>query len=212
MKYIIGFVSLSAAVAFIAGCASTGYDKAEDTSTSLQQTAKRIDQGNAQIDIVLTNLSALVNSPNEHLKPQYKKFNSAMNDLESLVKNVGDDANDMQTEGVAYFDKWDEELAKIHNEDIRSRSEERERLMSEQFDQVEADYLHTRNDFTPFMSDLEDIRTALAVDLTAGGLDSIRDEVTKANQDSAPVRQSLNNLSASFKELGVSLSAKVERP
>lgn len=209
MKNIIKFICLPVAIAVIAGCASTGYEKADATSTSLQKAAQRIDQSNLQIDTVLTNLSALVNSPDENLKPQFAKFNTAMNHLESLAKNVRDDANDMQTEGAAYFSNWDEELAKINNENIRSRSADRKNAAAEQFDQVKAGYLHAKNDFTPFMSDLEDIRTALATDLTADGLNSIRSVVNKANTDAATLRLALNNLSADFKKLGVSLSATI---
>ena len=56
------------------------------------------------------------------------------------------------------------------------------------------------------MSDLKDIRTALATDLTSAGLDSVKSVVKKANDDAPPVRESLGKLSADFKDLGISLT------
>jgi hypothetical protein len=75
-----------------------------------------------------------------------------------------------------------------------------------QFERVRLSYVQTNADFAPLMSDLKDIRTLLATDLTTGGLASIRGRATQANDKMPPLRTSLIHLSADFKELGVALS------
>ena len=189
------------------GCASsTGYDKAADTSTSLEKTAQNIHKGNGQIDAVLFALSSLVDSPAADIKPQFEKFNSAVGKLESLSNDVNTQAAAMQTQGADYFRSWDVELAKIQNEDIRSRSADRKNAVAARFDKVRVSYVQTKAAFIPFMSDIKDIRTALATDLTADGLASVKSFAKKANKNAAPLHESLTDLEADFKALGVALS------
>ena len=200
--------SLAAAVLLMTGCASTtGYDKAADTSTSLEKTAQNIHKGNGQIDAVLFALSSLVNSPAADIKPQFDKFNTAVEKLESLSNDVNTQAASMQTQGADYFRSWDTELAKIQNEDIRSRSSDRKNAVAARFDKVRVSYVQTKAAFIPFMSDLKDIRTALATDLTADGIASVKSFANKANKNSTPLRESLTDLEADFKALGVALSS-----
>jgi hypothetical protein len=69
---VLGLAASTPAV-FFAGCASSGYKQAGDTSTSLQKAAHAIDKGDTQIDTVLLALSDLVNNPGPNLEPQFDK-------------------------------------------------------------------------------------------------------------------------------------------
>jgi len=199
--------SIVAAVLLMAGCASTGYEKAGDTSCTIEKTARNIHKGNGQIDSVLFSLSSLVNSPEADIKSQFEKFNTSVSKLEKLSNDVNAQSVAMQTQGADYFRTWDEELAKIQNEDIRSRSTDRKNAVAARFEKVRISYAQAKADFVPFMSDLKDIRTALATDLTAGGIASIKSVANKADDNAAPLRKSLTNLEQDFKDLGVSLSS-----
>ncbi len=199
--------ALIASAVLVGGCASAGYDKAADTSVSVRETANSISRGSAQVDATLATLTDLVNSPAENIKPQFQKFDDSVTKLSSLAKEVSEDAADMEKEGSDYFKKWDEELAKINNEDIRSRSTERKTEVSERFSRVRVSYVRAKNAFAPLMSNLKDIRTALATDLTGAGIASIRSTANQAKADAGPLRDSLYELAADFRALGVSLSS-----
>ncbi len=201
-------VSLASLVLLSGGCASNSYNtKAADTSSSLEKTAQDVRLGNGQIDAVLFALSGLVNSPAADLKPQFNKFTSAVEKLEDLAADISKQATSMQASGADYFRTWDEELAKINNEDIRSRSTDRKNAVAARFERVRVTYVQTKSAFIPFLSDLKDIRTALATDLTAGGLASVKTVANHAGDNVPPLRESLSNLESEFKSLGVSLSA-----
>lgn len=204
------FASAVALTVFAAGCASsstsTSYKKAGDTSTSLQKTALSIDKGEVQIDAVLVALSDLVNNPNTDIKAQFEKYNASVDKLDSLSKDVSKQALAMQVQGAAYFQQWDADLATMQNEDIRSRSTDRKNQVAARFDRVRASYAHTKDAFVPFMSRLTDVRTALATDLTTGGLASVKSTANEAQSDATPLREALRELSTDFKALGVSLS------
>ena len=202
------FAALAALTIFTAGCASSSsYEKAGKTSTSLQETALNIDKGEVQIDTALRALSDLVNAPNQNIKPQFKKFESAVEKLDSLSKDVSKQALAMQAQGAAYFQQWDTDLAKIQNEDIRSRSTERKNIVAARFDRVRASYAHAKDAFVPFMSRLSDVRTALSADLTGEGLSSVKSSADEAKANAVPLREALREWSADFRVLGLSLSS-----
>ena len=203
------FASAVALTVFAGGCASsssTSYKKAGDASTSIQKTAVGIDKGEVQIDAVLLALSDLVNHPNTDLKAQFEKFNTSVDKLDSLSKDVSKQAVAMQAQGAAYFQQWNTDLDTMQNEDIRSRSTERKNLVAARFDRVRASYAQAKNAFVPFMSRLTDVRTALATDLTTEGLASVKSVANEAKTDATPLREALRDLSTEFKALGVSLS------
>ncbi len=203
------YLSASIAVLVLAmsGCASTGYEKAGHTTASIEKTAREIHKGNGQIDAVLFALSSMVNNPEADIKPQFAKFDTALGKLESLSEDVNKQNAAMQAQGADYFRNWDAELAKIQNEDIRSRSAERKSAVAARFDKVRVSYAKTKATFQPFLSDLKDIRTSLATDLTVAGVASIKSTANKAQSNVTPLRESMSELEADFKALGVSLSA-----
>lgn len=207
LKSILSASLVATVACLMAGCASHSYDKAAVTSTSLEKAAQNIHKGNGQIDTVLFALSNLVNSPDANIEPQFHKFSAAVSKLESLSNDVTTQTAAMQTQGNDYFRSWDLELAKIQNEDIRSRSTDRKNAVAARFNKVRMSYVQTQAAFTPFMSDLKDIRTALSTDLTAGGIASIKSVANHADNNVTPLRESLSALEAEFKALGIALSS-----
>jgi len=207
MKSLASISGLAAFVVLFAGCAtSSGYKKAGSASTSLQEAAQGIDNCLVPLDTVLATLSDLVNNPAEDITLQYQKYSSEVSRLESLSNNVSSHAVAMQEQGVEYFKKWDNELAKIQSNDMHTRSLDRKNTVAARFEKVRVSYVQTQARFAPFMSDLIDIRTALAMDLTSGGLSSIKGLAREANDNALPLRQSLVDLSAEFRNLGISIS------
>jgi hypothetical protein len=208
MKTLLPIISSTVLLGLLAGCASsTGLKQAGNTSTSLQQTAEGIDDALTPLDAVLAALTDLMNNPGSDIAPQFQQYSSALSTLESLTKSVSGHANAMQQDGIDYFRKWDEQLATIENDGIRTRSLDRKIAVAARFEEVRANYVQTTAEFDPFMSDLKDIRTALATDLTAGGLRSIEGLASKANRIGRPLRDSLVALSRECKVLGAALSS-----
>jgi hypothetical protein len=205
-KRIIINIATLVVAGLIAGCASTGNDKAASTATALTKSSTQIANGNSLIDQTLANLSDLVSNPKPDLRKQFKAFNSSVDKLAATAKGVERNTEGMKSQGAAYFGKWDKEAAKIQNEDIRNRSESRKDEVTAKFSRISFGYDDTKAAFAPFMSDLRDVQKYLSTDLTAGGLAAIKDVAAKANRDALPLKVSLNNLSDDFKSLGLSMS------
>lgn len=191
----------------MSGCASTrNYKKAENTSNSLETAALVISQCNAQVGVVTRTLSDLVESPSANLQPQFGKFDSGLTKLKGLAKDMNDQSASIQTEGTDYFKNWDEDLAKINNEDIRSRSTERKHIMAARFEKVRINYEQAKGELALFISNLTDVRTALASDLTVGGIGSIEDASEDSQYKAKQIHKTLIRLEEDFRDLSESMS------
>ncbi|MHB8523890.1 MAG: DUF2959 family protein [Limisphaerales bacterium] len=205
-KLVLHLFPLAVAVGFIAGCASTGNDKAASTARSLAESSSMIVKGNTLIDQTLASLNDLVSNSNPDLRKQFKTFNSSVKDLGSTARDVSSKAAEMKSQGAAYFAMWDQETAKMQNEDIRNRSEARKDAVASRFARISQQYDETQTAFQPFMSDLHDVQKFLGTDLTAGGLAAIKEVAANATRDAMPLKESLRKLSDQFTSLGLSMS------
>ena len=204
--------SLAAALAVLAGCSSTGHRKGEATAGGLQTAADRIVRAQTTRVATLAALNDLVENPQPDLRPQFKKFTASKKTWESQIRDVERKSASMQAKGAAYFEKWDQELAKIQNEDIRQRSIARKETVAKQFDKIRTAYAEVDSTRRPLMADLTDIQTALSADLTRAGLEAVKPVVTKANRDAEPLTKAVDKLVEEFKTLGLAMSAVAPQP
>jgi len=212
MKTITTLFATLALVALISGCASSGHQHAGRTAQTLTNTAARLDRGTNQLDAAMTALTQLVDSPAPDMRPQFSTLNTSVNNLNSLNRDLGRLSVSIQQQGAAYFQRWDEKLATIQNNDIREASTRRKDAVVQQFDGVKTSAEDVRNKLSPFVADLTDLRTALSADLTPAGLEAVRPTVTRINAKGVAVRESLAKLAGQFREMSVALSAGVPAP
>ncbi len=182
------------------------------TASGLKASAERIEAARAKVDDLLTSLNDLSTNPAPDLRPQYTRFSAAVDEVESMAKAVAKSAEDMTAKGQAFFDEWDKKLATIKNEDIKARSTQRKEAVVASLESVKAGFQQARATFQPYMSDLKDIQAALKIDLTKAGLESVKPDIAKANQDAVPLKDAVTKLVAEFKTLGVALSPVTEAP
>lgn len=209
---LLSFITVAALAAALAGCASHNYEQGAKTGANLTAAADKIAAGNGKIDATLASLNDLVGNPQGDLSAKYGKFSDNVNDLQSTASSVDDRVNDMQGNSDKYFKAWDEQLAKINNEDIKSRSSQRKQEVMSKFNDIKTSYGQAKEAFKPFMSDLKDIQTALGTDLTVGGVSSIKGAADKANQDAIPLKSAITQLSQNFRDLGVSMASSTPQP
>jgi hypothetical protein len=204
MKTLIQIVIPVFAATLLAGCTSANYQKGSATGAGLQDSADRMHQGAVKIDTTLTNLNDMVNNPGD-LAAQFKKYTASVADLESSAKNVEGKVASMRGKGNEYFNAWDAQTAQIKNEDIKQRSAARKAEMQHKFTDIRMNYTKATEQFKPFLADLKDIQTALATDLTVGGVNSIKGAADKANKDAVPLKATIEDLAGQFKDLGVAM-------
>ena len=193
----------------VAGCASSGYRKSEQTAASLQSSANKIERAALQLHLAVATLNDLVNNPQPDLRPQFRKFVTAVGNAESLAASIREADKDLQERGAVHFDNWDKELVAIQNEDIRSRGQKRKKEVVGQYDNVRAACAKAQAENEPLQSDLKDVHRFLNSDLTPGGLAAIKDTTTRVNQRAAPVQHSVNKLVADMRALATAMSPQL---
>jgi len=196
----------------IAGCKSSGYEKQSATGASLRESANRIDLTQKKLDETIASLNDLVKDPKPDLRPQYQTFSGNVNSLDSLAKSLHSQVTSMDTKGKEFFGNWDQQLAAIKNEEIRTRGEARRAEVTNSFANVKRQYAQAELSFQPLLSDLRDIQRYLGTDLTPAGVASIKNTAGKANNDASKLNESLASLTAEFNKLGVSMSSVAPTP
>ena len=190
-----------AACGFLSGCANSGYTKAQTTSNSLSNAASEVEVARQQLAAAAAALTTLVTAPTADLRGAFERYRSGVDALESSVNRLNREAENMQKQGQKYFATWDAQLAEIQNENIRARSAGRQQEVARQFASIQQQYAMVSQQFPPLLSRLRDIQRLLSVDLTPTGLRTAQDFATRAEGDAAILRQTLDQLAASFRAM-----------
>jgi hypothetical protein len=204
----VGQVSSCAlALLFVCGCASTNYHRGDAASQSLQKAARQIQAESYCIDLTLASLDDLVNKPAVDLKPQFTKFNASLNRLVAASDRAQKAADVAHKKSAEYFQTWDKETATIKFEAVRDQSVSRKTLVSNEFNTVNQRYRENQAVMEPLISYLQDIRTALSTDLTAGGIQSVKPLADNAQQNARKVQTALARLSDELSASGARMSS-----
>jgi hypothetical protein len=161
---------------------------------------------------VLASLNNLTFKSAGDLRDQYDALVSASKSLEKANENLDAKVIQLRVTSAAFAENWSNQMTTIQNPDLRTRSAARMDEVTAQLKNVDASYEGVKNSFKPFTSDLKDIQTYLGTDLTAGGLATIKDVVSKTKVDAVPLRDSIKQLQASFRNLGTALSPVLPAP
>jgi hypothetical protein len=212
MKLIATNLSLAAALAVMTGCVSKSYDKGAATAAATQNAATAVAQTSTKVTDVLGALNNLTFKSQGDLRKQYDAFVSATASLDKSIETLGSKVSAMRDAAAIYSENWSNQLALIQGSDLRQRSTDRMNEVTAKLKEMDASYQGVKNSFRPFMGDLKDIQTYLGTDLTAGGLATIKDVVSKTKVDAVPLRDSIKQLQASFSSLGTALSPILPTP
>ena len=199
-------LALIGLLAFSAGCVSKSYDKGAATSAAADNSANAVAQTSVKVNDVLAALNNLTFKSQGDLRDQYDAFVSAGKNLQTSIDNLDGKVVQLRATAATYIESWTNELALIQSPELRQRSTERMNEVAAKLKDVDTSYEGVKNSFKPFVSDIKDIQTYLGTDLTAGGLNTIKDIVSKTKVDAVPLRDSVKQLQTSFSNLGSALS------
>jgi Protein of unknown function (DUF2959) len=212
MKTLALNLALAATLIAAAGCVSKSYDKGAATSAALESSADAVAQTTSSVGDVLASLNNLTFKSAGDLRVQYDAFVTAVKNLDKSNENLDAKVIQLRVAAATFAENWSNQMTTIQNPDLRSRSAARMNEVTAQLKNVDASYEGVKNSFKPFTSDLKDIQTYLGTDLTAGGLATIKDVVSKTKVDAVPLRDSIKQLQASFRNLGTALSPVLPAP
>jgi Protein of unknown function (DUF2959) len=195
---------------WLCGCASNGYRQSDAVSRSLHDAATDIRSESQAIDATVAALNDLVSQPATDLKPQFRRFSEALNRLEDVAGQAEKTRRHMEEKGARYFAVWDQQLGGINYGIIHEQSESRFSAVTNRFYSINGRYAEAQGVVHPLIRYFNDIRTALSVDLTMAGLESVKSIASNAEQNSRKVQTELTGLADELAISGARMSSVVQ--
>lgn len=187
-----GLLALTAVC--LLGCHSPGYKKSEVAAGGLQSAASEVQAEIRALELTMGTLNDMLNAPQPDLKVQYKRFSSSLDAFIANSRRAEATGRVMQEKNQAYLQAWDKQISTINYEVVRNASVNRRNEVSNHVDSLTQRYAETHAVVGPLIAYLSDIRTALGSDLTPGGLESVKNIVNHAGENSGKVQTALAKL------------------
>jgi hypothetical protein len=208
---VLPAATLALALLCAAGCRTTGYKKSDVAARSFQKAAMEVQAETREIEATLEALNDLVNSPEADLKPQFERFSKALERLTEAAEQTDGTRQRMEEKSIEYLAVWDEKVAGIHYGKVREQTDARRAEVTNRFHTVNERYVEAQGVVWPLITYFNDIRTALSVDLTTAGLNSVKEIVSNAGENARKVQTALGRLSDELTTSGAALSSIVMR-
>lgn len=202
-------VLLFGSMMYLTGCATTGTQRAENTSATMKTVEQDIKLAVAQIDVTAASLEELVKPGQTDEKKAFKKYSSDVDKMESLGNKMLVHTDKMSAQGKEYFEEWQKQGNAYKNSEIQALSEQRHADSSTALVKISEASVGVKGAFKSYLSDIVEIRTYLSNDLTAKGIESITPISQKAVTDgnslkeaAAPVLSAIGSARAELSQGG----------
>lgn len=167
-------LALVALLTLSVGCGSAPEPLPPKVATGMDAMRSEAISLKSQIEKTTTALSKLMNNPEADLTPQNSSFNKELATLESRLEYARAQRKVADRMVYAQFASWDDQLARLQNEESREMAAERREETAETFNDIQQQTEELRERFAPFLTDLVDIRQYLRGDLSPKGLETMK--------------------------------------
>jgi chromosome segregation ATPase len=197
--FIIGLATL---------LASATQASQEELAKSIREAQAETDRTSEQLKNTLVAINALTKQKEGSLRPAYDTFVAAVAKTQEAAATTRTRVQWMGGEGQKYFSDWQNTINGIANESLRKKAQKRMDSVKKNFEKVAASLTEAGEKFKPFLSDLNDIKTSLASDVTAGGAKAIRGTVKTANWDHQFVNDAIKSALKGMDKMQKALSTE----
>jgi hypothetical protein len=184
----------------LGACASTtGRDRSESTSLSMEETRTSIDTLIKASDGGIVSLNAIATQGSADPQPAYKKYLSDLAIIETEVATVRSREAAMKANTTAFCKAWEEESGTMKNAEVKKLSAERRDSLKAAFGRVQATNAQVRKDSDPYIQTLKDLKSYFDNDLTPAGITACKPLIASATEASTVVKRDLQNMAAEIK-------------
>jgi hypothetical protein len=174
--------------------AAPGYADQEALMKGVGDALTEVNATKSQLAATLSSLNALqFIKPGDDLRPPYQTFVENVDKTKQVAATTQQRVAQMNNDSANYFSTWKSDNDKISNAQVRKVATHRLEQVQKNYANATASLQAASAKFTPFLSDLSDIQTALSNDLTAKGLKAALGVFVKANHDHSEVQKEINN-------------------
>jgi len=173
--------------------AATGYADQEALRKSVGDALTEINATKSQLAATMSSLNALLaTKTGDDLRPAYQAYVDNVDKTKLIAATTKQRVDQMNAHSANYFYGWKSDNDQISNPQLQKVANHRLEQVQKNYANSVASLQAASDKFTPFLSDLGDIQTALSNDLTAKGLKAAKGVFEKANHDHGEVQKEIS--------------------
>ncbi len=200
----------------LAGCSSVNspFERStprEDVASSVDDAAAQVAEVKGRVNDAVRDLDDLTNHPAMDLQRQYDAYHGSVNRFESATTQLRQDTEAMERKGREYLEAWDRDIATIHNEDLRKRTADRRDEVANRIEELHDSYLTAREKLGTLERRLNDVESALKVDLTPGGIKAVQPTISNVKDAVDPAQNALQDLAGALRRAAVAFAPENAR-
>jgi DNA-binding transcriptional regulator YbjK len=181
-------------MAGLTACSSTGMQRSEKTTTTMQTLDNDIKMVSAQLDATGSSLDELMKPGQSDVNKAFKEYSKNVDKIESMEKDYAKHAEQMQAKGKDYFEEWKQEGNSYKNPQIQQLSDERRQELGKIYDQIAQNSVGVKQAFRSYVSDAREVQMYLSNDLTSKGTASITTVSQKVVVDGNNFKAAIKNV------------------
>jgi molecular chaperone GrpE (heat shock protein) len=171
---------------------ATGYTDQEALVNSVGDALTEVNATKSQLAATMSSLNALLaTKPGDDLRPAYEAYVDNVDKTKRAAATTQQRVDQMNNDSANYFSSWKSDNDNISNSQLQKVANHRLEQVQKNYANAIASLQAASDKFTPFLSDLSDIQTALSNDLTAKGLKAAKGVFEKANHDHGEVQKEI---------------------
>jgi len=188
------------------GCSSTGIQRSEKATTTMQTIDNDIKQVVVQLDATGASLDDLMRPGQSDVKKTFASCTGNIAKIEAMEKRFAIHADEMKDRGKDYFDEWQKEGSKYNNQQIRELSEQRRAQLGEIYAKIAENSVGVKGPFKAYVSDVKEIQLYVSNDLTSKGIESIAPITRKAVDDGEKLKGAIKDLQTAIERARAEMS------
>ncbi len=200
------FSILVLVVVSFAGCSSTGINRSEKATTTMQTMHDDIKSAGSQLDATGASLYNLTSQSQSDVKKSFDTYTDNVSKIEKMEKRFSKHTDEMQAKGKDYFEEWQKDGDKYQNSQIQQLSVQRRTELSEIYGKIAQSSIGVREAFKAYVSDVKEIQNFLSNDLTPKGIEAIAPVSKKAVSDGDILNNEIKNIQPAIESARIAMS------
>jgi chromosome segregation ATPase len=182
------------AAALLAGCATQGQRAQERKTTravaSLEKTRTELVKADHQVDEAVAALNRLTTAP-AALPAAYKVYTAQVRETSRQAREAQQRADRMREDWREYITAWEMGVDDVSTPGLQASANERREAARENYDRLRDAARALESAYQPFLTQLRDIETTLAPDLTPAGVNAARPAIEAVQKSAQNLKQQI---------------------
>jgi DUF2959 family protein len=205
IKALIAVLVLLMALGTPASAASPT-SRADKTAKKLLKMDEALKQGEAQLDSIMKSLNSLSSAQGADLVSKYESYSKQVDKISTTAEEVKKKSSQAKSQREDYLEAWRKDQSKIQNEQLKASSEARRKELEPIIQQIGDSLASASANFTPLLQNLNDLKLFLGNNLSAPGVSSAQDLITKCNESTSLVKGDVDKASVAIQQLAASVT------